>query len=316
MSAIVGVLNESLTEAVKSFYKLRKAYLTLEGIMDAEKKFLQTRSTSSLASTVSATPSRPASRTSAMGPVVPIVPAPEGASASTSRTSLTKVDPKTNATGTSGAAGTQKAGQQADDDDDEFDFEDANEELQGVETPMEYTGHLKVAAEQGESVVLDNAKRDVQIESSSASHLPPATSNLNTSVPNVVEDFERLALTDTLKPEDDISLYSDHPVDIFIISGANFCFGILLLIISVVPPAFATLLKIVGFKGDRDRGTKMLWQATKYHNIHGAMGGLVRRTSAQGYTRTGSEPLVTKTFSMNFADLDSTCRFYSATTTA
>jgi len=274
MSAVVGLLNESLTEAIKSFYKLRKSYLTLEGVMDAEKKFLQTRSTSSLASTASATSSKPASGTSVGGSAVAKVPAPEDASAATSKISLTKVNADEGPVNKSSAVEAKKASQD-DDDDDEFDFVDADEEVQGAETPLEYLGHLNVAVEKGESVELDNTKRDVHTKASSASHLPSEDSNQDAAVPNAIEDFEHMALTDTLRPEEDISLYSDHPVDVFIISGANFCFGILLLIISLVPPAFATLLKIVGFKGDRDRGTKMLWQATKFHNIHGAMGGLV-----------------------------------------
>src|SRR5690242_3706775 len=64
MSAVVGVLNESLTEALKSFYKLRKAYITLESVMEAERTFLRTKSSSSLASSTS---SKPASVRSAGG---------------------------------------------------------------------------------------------------------------------------------------------------------------------------------------------------------------------------------------------------------
>ncbi|PVH95927.1 hypothetical protein DM02DRAFT_617548 [Periconia macrospinosa] len=261
MSAIVGVLNESLTEAVKSFYKLRKAYLTLEGVMDAEKKFLQTRSTSSLGSTTSGEASRPLSRTSGKSTGSP-VPKPPGTNDGE------EVKEKQL------AAETNKKSAKDNDDEDDFDFVDADEDRQ-VETPIEYMGHLDLPADKGASVNMDNTKKDVHIKSSSAPDLPSKDTQPATTVPNVVNDFDELTLTDTIKESKDISVYGDHPIDTFIISGSNFCFGILLLIISLVPPAFATLLKIVGFKGDRERGIQMLWQATKFHNIHGAMAGLV-----------------------------------------
>ncbi|KAF2002768.1 hypothetical protein P154DRAFT_520537 [Amniculicola lignicola CBS 123094] len=250
MSAIVGMLNESLTEAVRSFYKLRKAYLTLEGIMDAEKKFLNERSTSSLASSTSDVGSRPGSRLGSSRGLKDTGSIKSKLSAVGSSTSLNKNVNKPDAVDREKQkelGKEEKNKNKNDDDDDDFDFADSGEEKQGKETPVEYMGHLGA----------------------------PSAPEPSTSVPEAIEDFEELTLEDTILPDSDISKYGTHPVDVFIISGANFCFGILLLLISLVPPAFATLLKIVGFKGDRERGIQMLWQATKFHNIHGAMAGLV-----------------------------------------
>lgn len=275
MSAIVGVLNESLTEAVKSFYKLRKAYLTLEGIMDAEKKFLQTRSTSSLGSTSSGeaaprTHSRGSGRSG--GSTVP-KPSAESRDGTTAAPK-SGIDEGQKGKEKEIIAGKDGGDDNDDDNDDDFDFVDADENRQ-VETPMEYMGHLNLPADKSGSVNVNNTIKDVHIKSSSAPDLPSEETQPTTSVPDIVNDFDALTLTNTIRDGQDISVYGDHPIDTFIISGSNFCFGILLLIISLVPPAFATLLKIVGFKGDRERGVQMLWQATKFHNIHGAMAALV-----------------------------------------
>lgn len=267
MSAVVGVLTESLTEAIKSFYKLRRAYQTLESIMDAEKKYLKERSTSSLASAGSSRPASTASTKDASQVSVNKPSTPEKPSAAPSTTSLSG-EPKIE------EAGKNNGKIPAIRTDDDFDFVDADEAHPDIATPQEYMGHINVPTEQGASIDLDNSRKEVHIKSSSAPNLP-SNPTPTTSVPDAVEDFSKLTLQDTIRQEDDISIYGKHPVDTFIISGANFCFGILLLMVALVPPAFATLLRIVGFRGDRDRGVTMLWQATKFHNIHGAMAGLV-----------------------------------------
>lgn len=264
MSAVVGVLNESLTEAIKSFYKLRKAYITLEGVMEAERTFLRTKSTSSLNSTSSRTTSKPASIRSTGG--------------STLKKTLSKtssIRPSANSSTTS----LKQSGKLADtqiksksSSDESLDFVDA-EQQRVAATPLEYGGHMNVPVAEGGSIALDNAQKEVNVSSSSASGLPTGNPQA-TSVPDTIADFENLVLKDD-DGEASVSEFTDHPIDEFIISGASFCFGILLLIVSMVPPSFATVLKVIGFKGDKDRGLRMLWQATKFNNIHGAMAGVV-----------------------------------------
>lgn len=66
-----------------------------------------------------------------------------------------------------------------------------------------------------------------------------------------------------------------NPRDIFIHSGASMCFGTLLFILTLVPPALSRLLGIVGFHGDRPRGIRMLWESSAAPNVHGAIACVV-----------------------------------------
>lgn len=66
-----------------------------------------------------------------------------------------------------------------------------------------------------------------------------------------------------------LSKMNNHTIDEFIHSGVNLCFGILQVVLSLIPPAIGKVLSIVGFRGSRENGLEMLWKAAEERNIHG-----------------------------------------------
>lgn len=204
MSAVVGVLNESLTESIKAFYRLRKAYITLDAIMKMEEKFMEQKNLNK-----ASLPN--ASELSSSSSVCP--------------------DTKSDSSSLSSKKGT------------------------------------KVAI--GDNAELNKSMNGLAISPRAVS---PATSGTSTpSAKHIHHD-----------PDSDIF---KNEIDVFVHSGANFCFGILLLLISMVPPAFSKLLSIIGFHGDKQRGLRMLWQASKFHNLIGAMAALALLGYYNGFVR-------------------------------
>ncbi|KAH3900606.1 related to Mitochondrial outer membrane protein SCY_3392 [Saccharomycodes ludwigii] len=61
-------------------------------------------------------------------------------------------------------------------------------------------------------------------------------------------------------------------VDEFIHSGVNLCFGILQVILSLLPPAIGAVLSVIGVRGNREDGLRMVWKCVKERNIHGGLG--------------------------------------------
>ncbi|KAH7310644.1 hypothetical protein B0I35DRAFT_463246 [Stachybotrys elegans] len=171
MGAVVGVLNESLMEAVRSFIKVRKAYYTLEGIINLEEK---------------------AMREKAQARTQSVVP--------------------------------------------------------GTLTPLEKIDSDGDDSSASEFIGPGGARPDTPDEEPSTGATSPACA----SPPPM-----------------------GNAVDVFVHSGANLCFGIILLILTIVPPAFSRLLSIVGFRGDRPRGVRMLWSSAACPNVNGAAAALV-----------------------------------------
>ncbi|OPB40280.1 hypothetical protein A0O28_0003590 [Trichoderma guizhouense] len=206
MGAVVGVLHESLVEAMRSFYKLRKAFLTLDAIVASEAKIFGK----------TATPG--SSRMSLEGSSSTSTSIGDASSTESSASTISSSDLEASADSSRSPSGQQTPSDQADTDS---------------------------TAQQLEKLNLGK-----------------------------LEDTSKLSLR---SKDSDVSsdVELDNPVDKFIHSGANMCFGVLLLILSLIPPAFSRILSIVGFHGDRSRAVKMLWKSAAHSNINGAVAGMM-----------------------------------------
>ncbi|ROV99502.1 hypothetical protein VMCG_06371 [Cytospora schulzeri] len=210
MGAILAVMHESLTEGIKGFYKLRKAFITLDAIMEAEAKFLAAHKNTEAAKRGSVEPHSDIESLKSLG------------STEQSHSSAT------------------------------------------------YRGRLERAnSKSAPSSILEKEMGDLDLETAAVS-----APDSRTSTPESKTLRSPARQTTFEQDGPDSSLFT-NPVDIFVHSGANMCFGILLLIISMVPPAFSKLLYIIGFKGDRERGVQMLWQSTKFNNVNAGVAGLM-----------------------------------------
>ncbi|KAJ9250911.1 hypothetical protein DTO207G8_5718 [Paecilomyces variotii] len=234
MGAVIAVLNESLTESIKGFYKLRKAYITLDGILQMEEKYLQERKSKDLTGAV--------------------------------RASLE--NPKTAQRSATSALGTKELSAKS--------------------------SQLSFSSKRARTFPLNSKRTDASARSSTEAFHDAEEPECSSDLPGRLSDLdisdkvsESPASMDSLRgihddPDSDIFT---TPIDVFIHSGANLCFGVLLLIISMVPPAFSKLLSIIGFRGDKHRGLQMLWQASKFHNLMGAIAALALLGYYNGFVR-------------------------------
>ena len=254
MSAVVGVLNESLTESIKGFYKLRKAYVTLDGILDAEARYM--KAGRGLGASTPGRRSVDSLRSNRSAPSVKGIPggfAEDASSKAPSKPSSIRslqsshLETKPDVTS---KVEDNKADVAADEDDKFF---DASETY--IEETIHYTGNIETSgvAEKSSDLTIDGA------------HF-----NSKTLPRPSIAPVRHGMLDDD--PDSDVFA---NPIDVFIHSGANLCYGLLLLMLAMIPPAFSKLLFIIGFQGDKDRGIRLLWQASKFHNINGAMAGLI-----------------------------------------
>ncbi|KAL8705445.1 MAG: hypothetical protein Q9201_001426 [Fulgogasparrea decipioides] len=254
MSAVVSLLNESLTESIRGFYKLRKAFVTLDGILDAENKYMRGLSKQTVNGWASAESLRSNRSAWSLNGVLGDL-ANEPTAANQQGRPLLDTVQQNEATAAVKHLGNTSTQIPADNDSDDETFYDVDETHENMAKTETYAGHVEI----------DGVTRSLAMTSpdddrrSNSPDLP-----LPKNIP-----LERQFLDHD--PESDIF---SNPIDVFIHSGANLCFGLLLVMISMIPPAFSKLLFIIGFHGDRDRGLRLLWQASKFHNVNGAFAGL------------------------------------------
>jgi hypothetical protein len=109
----------------------------------------------------------------------------------------------------------------------------------------------------------------MRLERINGSHIgnPPVSTSLRTEL-----GFQNPA---GMASEEDLLKFGDPKVasvDEYIHSGVNLCFGILQVVLSLIPPAIGKVLSVVGFKGSREAGLQMVWNAAQERNIHGGIG--------------------------------------------
>ncbi|KAI1370643.1 hypothetical protein F4677DRAFT_457688 [Hypoxylon crocopeplum] len=213
MSAVIAVLHESLTEGIKGFYKLRKAYITLDGLLQAETAYLKRKG----------------------------------------------LHPDSSKENVASSSSSTSGGRSNDDTDTDLEFVDADEAHSGTQTPLNYEGHLAKGTKTPEKKL-----SQLSLDSNATSKPPSEIARSPVGAPSR-SGFDH-------GPDSDIFT---NPVDSFVHSGVNMCFGSLLVLLSMVPPTFSRLLSIIGFRGDRERGVQMLWQSSRFDNINGAVAGLM-----------------------------------------
>lgn len=64
-------------------------------------------------------------------------------------------------------------------------------------------------------------------------------------------------------------------MDAYIHSSTYLFFGLLQTMLSLIPPAMSRLLSIIGFHGDRTLGLSLLWRASTFDNLNGAMAAVI-----------------------------------------
>jgi len=240
MGAVMGILSESVTEALKGFYNVRKAYMTLEGVVESERRYARAHAGEGAGGgsvRESVRGSRDFSRPSSVG----------GGSL------LQNVETVR-----------QSGDRDQDGDDSDDDFVDAPQHIVGPGN-LGYLGHIADSSSPGES-------NKGNTTTASLARLSLDNNNNNSTKP-----ISPTATTTTSTTDLETDILPRHlittPMDAYIHSSTYLFFGLLQLMLSLIPPTMSRLLSIIGFRGSRPLGLSLLWRASSFTNLNGAMAG-------------------------------------------
>ncbi|CCE64607.1 hypothetical protein TPHA_0I01010 [Tetrapisispora phaffii CBS 4417] len=253
LHALLMIFSESVLEGAKALLKLRKAYYMLQEIFQAIKKAEKLQksadkpSRSRLGSLRAKHNSSSSARASAAGTGSPRV---KSGSVSSARSSASYK----NATNDSDAS-----------------FISGTSHFTSSDIPYELNENEKVDHD-----LLEFAEEvhKMRIKRLTGAHIgnSPAINRLRTDLgldsSKVLPEGKESEAYDTLTELD----LSQATIDEFIHSGVNLCYGILQVVLSLLPSNIGAVLSIVGFRGSREDGLRLVWRSTKQRNIHGCIG--------------------------------------------
>lgn len=275
MGAVVGILNFSTV--AKGFWNVRKAYLVMDAVVARERAFAERHQ--------GERPPPQLKGGSAGGGEGKVVRGRASreflANARQSEEGRRSFEEFERGGGvgdavngqTVGTNGTGREPVNKDEDSDDEQFEDAPQWHVGQVPNSGYLGntthstdtHTQSSNNAGMAnlSVQDNHKPTTNIPPSvpTNSAPPPSDTTLDLDEPEETDILPRHLIT--------------NPMDAYIHSSTHLFFGLLQLMLSLIPPTMSRLLSTIGFSGSRSLGLQMLWRSASFSNLNGAMAGII-----------------------------------------
>ena len=257
LHALLMLFSESMMEAAKAVLKLRKAYYTLQEILESVKKVDQTIANNN-ENTQSFYKNKDAQNTT---------------------------NKNNNNNNNSSASFISLSGKQFVSVDIPYELSPEEQKNSELLANAELIHNMRVRRLSGTHIdnipAINRLRTELGIQSisehptSTASSTSTSTANNNNNNNNNSDASSSGKNSNSEQPllllSEDLDVYQ-ATIDEFIHSGVNLCFGILQVVLSLLPPAIGAVLSVIGFKGSREDGLRLVWKSTKQRNVHGCIG--------------------------------------------